>query len=79
MRATNGAVATTRGGMTPTTPVEVPTSACVAGMRAMSKMMNGRERPMLTTQPKTALSAGTGRRPPGAVRCKITPSTVPIT
>ena len=68
MRATNGAVETTSGGITPSTPDVVPTSASVTGMMEMSKMMNGSERPMFTTQPSTALSTGMGRSDPGAVR-----------
>ena len=68
MRATNGAVETTSGGMTPRTPEVVPTRASVNGMIEMSRMMNGSDRPMFTTQPSTALSARMGRSDPGAVR-----------
>ncbi len=68
MRATKGAVDTTRGGITPRTPDVVPTSADVTGMSEMSRMMKGSERPMFTTHPSTALSARIGRSEPGEVR-----------
>jgi hypothetical protein len=39
----------TSGGMEPCTPSEVPTSQRVAGMRRMSRIRNGTERRMFTT------------------------------
>ena len=79
MRATNGVVESTRGGMTPRTPVVVPTRARVTGNMVTSRMMNGMERPMLTTHPRTAFSVRMGRSPRGAVTQSTTPSRMPST
>ena len=60
MRATNGVVESTRGGITPCTPVVVPTRARVTGNIETRRMMNGMERPMFTTQPSTAFRVRMG-------------------
>ena len=68
MRAIKGDADSTSGGMVPRMPDPVPMMRRVNGMMNTMSTMKGNERRMLTTQPSTALSAGAGRKEPGAVR-----------
>ena len=59
--------------------MDVPTSARVKGMIKNIKMMKGRLRRMLTTQPNTALNRGAGAMLPGLVMVSTTPMGRPST
>ena len=73
MRAMKGAAEMTRGGMAPRTPIFVPTSSLVKGMTHTIKMMKGRDRPTLMTQPTQRFRVRWGQMPCSPVRISSTP------
>ena len=50
IRATKGTAARVRGTMEAVLPMEVPTSARVRGMRAIRRMMKGKDRSRFTAK-----------------------------
>lgn len=58
-------------------PMKVPTTKVVNGISAISRMMNGRERPMFTITPTILLTGRFWSSPPLSVRTRSTPSGSP--
>ena len=79
MRATKGAAATTSGTMVAVVPKALPTMSRVKGAMASIRMTKGMDRPMLTIQPSTVLSAFMGFKPFLSVMMRATPSGRPST
>ena len=75
----NGAAESVSGTSAAVAPMDVPTRARVKGMMKNIKIINGRLRRMLTTQPNTALNRGAGAMPPGFVMVSTTPMGSPST
>lgn len=73
----NGAMYRVSGTSAAVVPIEVPTIERVNGEIATSKMMNGRERMMLTTTLSTPYTSRFGRRPPGRVITSASASGMP--
>ncbi len=72
-RAKKGIAPMARGTIIAVGPMKVPTTSLVNGISAISRMMNGSERPMFTTAPTTLLTAVFRRRPPLSVRTRRRP------
>ncbi len=76
-RAKNGMAPTASGTIIAVGPMKVPTTQVVKGIRAISRMMNGSERPMFTMTPMTLFTAVFRSSPPLSVRTSRTPSGSP--
>lgn len=76
-RAKKGMAPTASGTIIAVGPMKVPTTKVVKGIRAISRMMNGSERPMFTITPMTLFTGVLRSSPPLSVRTSRTPSGSP--
>ena len=68
----------TRGGITATGPIEVPTIILVRGITIISKIIKGTERIRFIIIPNIPFNFGIGFIPVLSVTTKTTPSGIPI-
>ena len=72
-RAKKGTAPTTSGTTVAFQPSELPTTSRVKGMRAMRRIMNGKERTTLTTKPTAWFSAALGFSPDRELDARSSP------